>query len=572
MSHPNGPAREPLRLSLSRDPAARSAPAHAAVNGNAPHAPRPEPRAQAPAPPHAESRSEQIAREVADDLTDLFLSDEDASPRRAPAAQPAHPAPGRSIPGPLRAADRPAAARDLLDPDELDELLAPVEFDADDEPDEHPEPRGPRSGPPAEPPPIEALILGHLPVRASIWVRQHARDRSADLGAPVALLTVREGHCTIELIEGHRPTGEAPERPQQLAATEDLDEAIARAASRAARVLVSTDETDEPALLSLRSLAAVTLLTGADEAAVVACYRSLKALAARLDEFPEPRPEIGVAILGAVPERGEHARRKLADTAASFLPIPVDVRVSSQRVTGSPSLALHHARVDADDPAREVLRRLEALAPGGPAPTARDTARSRVAAFADARDEEAAPEIWEPGPADLPPTPEAEVLTPAPTPAAEPQPEIAAAPSAPAVPVAEVEAKPAEQRTPEAGVPAEALFAAARLSALDVACPHAPEVRLAVDADGTLHAVDAAAMTGGRPDLAGLHAAAGWARTNGALLARIEPRLRPTLAPVLHVLLPDAREARPLLDADLRVHVAASTGNGWLVLPLNGAR
>ncbi|MFI4897541.1 MAG: hypothetical protein ACIARR_06925, partial [Phycisphaerales bacterium JB059] len=39
-------------------------------------------------------------------------------------------------------------------------------------------------------PRIEAIVLGHLPVRASIWVRQYAGSVADAVQAPVALLRV----------------------------------------------------------------------------------------------------------------------------------------------------------------------------------------------------------------------------------------------------------------------------------------------------------------------------------------------------------------------------------------------
>src|SRR5262245_60178627 len=55
----------------------------------------------------------------------------------------------------------------------------------------------------AEPAPavcVEALVLGHLPVLASAWATQYARQRSVGLGGPVVLLKIRAGEATLDLV------------------------------------------------------------------------------------------------------------------------------------------------------------------------------------------------------------------------------------------------------------------------------------------------------------------------------------------------------------------------------------
>ena len=43
------------------------------------------------------------------------------------------------------------------------------------------------------------LIVGHLPVLASAWVAQHARDLAAERNAPVAVVSRAGGRVTIDL-------------------------------------------------------------------------------------------------------------------------------------------------------------------------------------------------------------------------------------------------------------------------------------------------------------------------------------------------------------------------------------
>jgi len=153
---------------------------------------------------------------------------------------------------------------------------------------------------------LEAVILGHLPVRAPIWVKQYAAYRARSLGGTVGLIRVRGGVAQAELV------GEPAKHP--LAS----ERALASLASASA-CIVHVEELDEPALAKLGLLDAVTLLSGADEAAVVACYRALRSLASA----PE-HPRLRVAWMGAYPESAQRAMDRLARTCEAFLSTPLE--------------------------------------------------------------------------------------------------------------------------------------------------------------------------------------------------------------------------------------------------------
>ena len=106
--------------------------------------------------------------------------------------------------------------------------------------------------------PVEAIVLGQLPVLASAWAVQYARMQSERLGRPVCLARLTEQTATVEIVGDARAGGPA----------RDLPDALARASARAQAWVVLT-ELDPGDVAKLPGVRAVTVLTGADDAAVV---------------------------------------------------------------------------------------------------------------------------------------------------------------------------------------------------------------------------------------------------------------------------------------------------------------
>lgn len=143
---------------------------------------------------------------------------------------------------------------------------------------------------------VECIVLGHLPVLGSAWAAQYAREVAAAAHRTVAFLRIDDGLATVELIDD--PTSPTPAPPTPTAAT--FDEAVRIAAAHASRWIVRGSEDIEHHLASSPHVRMVTLLSSPDEAARVAGYAAVKALAAQL---PTPSadglPMIRVAMMGA---------------------------------------------------------------------------------------------------------------------------------------------------------------------------------------------------------------------------------------------------------------------------------
>ncbi len=424
-----------------------------------------------------------------DALADLFLGESDA------------PAPSSGAKAALRA---PGPVLKVVSGEE-------------DEPDD--------AEPGVTPPLIEGLIIGHLPVLASAWATQYARHLAEESGAWVGLLKLRAGQCSVEVVGPAR--GDPPLRDGAPPAARDtLEGGIGEAARVAGRWLLRVDELTEPRLAELPGLDATTLLTGADEAAVVASYRTLKLLAERAGE-DDHAPRLGVAIMGASPERAREAAARLARTVEVHLGRSLPLAACIARIGPGRSIALY--RGEQRDSADAMLPRIiEAIrAAAQPAPSK---------------------------PVEPPPAPAA------PAPAAHP------------VPVADNTPAPAITPPKPQSVGDHLAGHIAGLKPLPAACPYAPGVELAVDAAGRVHVL--ARMDGADGHLLGhLLAASAWAGSHALWIRLASGTPVAEDDAVMHVFSEEPKGARRLLDSRVRVHLLARVRlgdrEGWVCKDLN---
>jgi hypothetical protein len=397
---------------------------------------------------------------------------------------------------------------------------------------------------------IEALILGHLPVLSAAWAAQYARTIAEAEGTPVAFVQVRGGHVSVEQIGGE---GGATERAADLAG------ALERAAAVTGRWIVRADETDEPSLARLAGVRWLTLLTSADEAAVVSAYRAIKHLApqealASAEEASEdqgrartwgewPGPAVRVAVMGAADEAADAAYGKIAAAVRTFLGRPIRRAPGAGKIHAArPARSLFTGRSDLG--AAGVVEAIEAL-----------LLRRRTGGGAGA----------------------ARVLAPAAAPVSSAVPATAGAGGVTA----------AEPRASAAGRPLARHIAG--LGAVDVACPYAPGVEFAVGPEGRLHVLARRESGGGAAGAVGVEpllVASAWAEAHGALLRRVVVGAggggggasevgggAGTGRPVAHLFVEEPREVRGLLDTEVRVHLLATVAVGgetaWVCKDLN---
>jgi hypothetical protein len=387
-------------------------------------------------------------------------------------------------------------------------------------------------------PALEALVLGHLPVLASAWVGQYAKHVAQTSGQPVALLRVRAGSVALDLIGG--TSGSASAR-EPLAT---LDEALREGAAHTDRWVLSVEATSEPRLAAMLGAAGIdtlTLLTGADEAAVVACYRTIKSLLGKRRTGDDPddtgAASIQLGVMGASPERAEEAGQKLSHATETFLGQRPKIVACVSKIGGSVSRPLYRGT---DERAVEelvgVIRGLSWVKRAKPP-------------FISGE-----PQVVHrmPSPGPVPPPPRVASVAPQTTPTM----------GRIGIPMPE---------SPGAGTSETGVLAAhvPGLAPIAFRCPYVGRVELAMSADGRMHLLARAEHGYGLGSAAAhLAGAAAWAKAHSDLLTAACPGLSlnaGAASPISHLFTDHAPEARSVLDSEIRVHLLAEarvSGNG----------
>lgn len=374
---------------------------------------------------------------------------------------------------------------------------------------------------------VSSLIVGHLPVIAAPWISQHARDLARTIAAPVAVLSRSGDRTTLDLYN-------APAFPEQRT----IEDAIAQAAlARVRRWLVRTDAVSELSALDLARVDSVTLLTGADDAAVVGAYRAIKGLVADASELDERQVTLNLAVMGSDRSKARGAAEKIRKAARSFLQTGLaDVTMSEKVSSGGSSTRTFDgsSEMQLADLLELIPRQLAAPSSNG------STASLRLAGL------------------DTPP---------------------------PARHPAQNESPHTETHTPE---PARADVSASRLGPIEPAsasnagllgltrlearCPYADEVEIAVDHEGRAHLIALAEGQDMARPLESLQIAYDWIGAHLTLLASAtggRVRSTPPLAASRHLIVDHAASTRRLLDSDLKVYVKARGQQETLCVPLN---
>ncbi len=387
---------------------------------------------------------------------------------------------------------------------------------------------------PAADPNIELIVVGSLPVRASLWLVPYADTVARELG-PTALLRLDEEQPTIQLLRA----------PPDIASRTwpTLAGAIADLGRHVGTWLIRPAYDVTPQQMVATQTDRVTVLTSVNDSAIVKAYQEIKLLssAAKQDTPAKPVPKLGVAVLGSDHETAERFHDHLRHTTASFLSYELALVACVPRV--DPALGSSGRVTFPPEPnpsLDEVLSWVRAALPTLPA-------RAEVA-------EESPHEQPEPAAAPAP----GEAATP-PTVRLAPKPRI------------ELEPKPSAE-THEPAVRGAPLLLAAYADdvlPLEARRPGHERLELAVDPAGRLH------VLAHEQDMRGLHVVAAWAATHAELIARANPghRIDPTAPPVMHVFTDRPASLADLHGSALRLHVLAPVDvdgrRGWYHAPLN---
>lgn len=351
---------------------------------------------------------------------------------------------------------------------------------------------------------VELLVQGHLPVRAAPWASQYARLRSAATHEPVALVRLLGGRLSVELFGAER-----------IAPTADADSALRTAAASSSLVLLQLDEIHEAAVVADPRMAAVTVLAGTNEAAVVATYRTLKGLSAALapaSPADDPPTDLQVALVSNDEASARDALERLRRAAAVFLDRPLALAGIVGKITQTHAVAIYRGECVLG-PAGVMALLAEPHAP--------DSGREPDDSNGTVAREQA------------PPRPLRRI--PDPRTCSGPAPHVLAAFVSGLVPVG-------------------------------ARWPDDESVQFALDQAGSLHLLREDADDRGVDRLV---AAAAWAVKHAALLRAAGCSLRTEKPATLHLFTGAPKSRRHLLDAPIRVHLLAPAGDAWCCVELN---
>lgn len=370
----------------------------------------------------------------------------------------------------------------------------------------------------AQAPACELVVVGSLPVRASVWLTPYA-DAVARESGPVALLRLDGEAPTLQLIRGAWPPG---------GPWTTLSAAIAGLAGHVAAWIVRPPLGASGADLLAVEADRIVILSSVNETAIVRAYQEVKSFWTVAAARATPLPPLGLAVLGADRHSAELFHRRLSHTASTALGVELSLAACVQRIDATMRSSEVLTCVDEPSPGlATVLRWIRSEAPA-PAP------RLVAAAAKPAAPSPAAP-------MKLGPKPGAGMEAKALASAIEPD---------------------------QDGLPLRLAQFVEGLNPLDVRCPGHEHLEIGADADGRLHVMAREA------DLRRLHIVDAWARAHRELISRACPGqwFDPEAPSVLHVFTDQPASVADLQGSDLRLHVLAPVTvedrRGWYHAPL----
>ncbi len=435
------------------------------------------------------------------------------------------------------------------------------------------------------------LLVGNLPVMSALWISQYA-DREARENGPVCL--VRESGDCVQ-IELFRAGSRLPTiRPQAT-----YEEALRAVAPIVSQWLVVARQS-EPVEIS-HGTDDIVVLTGSDQAAIVAAYRLVKAAHDAIERLGGARPAVSVAVLGADAAETAHVAARIGEAASSSLSISIPVRGGLQRVApaessfrgtfeGSAPCLAHICEVIATAAAHAPRRALVSASVASAVSASASYSASSSASSASTASEPLrfTPRVERKGPgarpaadsipfrSDLPPrggrglepvrTPPSiaptqhaarEILADASstlrevsasnhasnhasTNASPRTPYVASAVNGPS-------AAPPIARIVEGGLPESLVPFVAGLSRIDHFAPRCERIEFAVEANGQLHLVCRV------DDLRMLARARAWMSENSGLFRKAYPEIASVDDPSIDIFVQEVREFEPIDGATVRV-------------------
>jgi hypothetical protein len=424
---------------------------------------------------------------------------------------------------------------------------------------------------------IEALVVGHLPVRASVWLTPYVDSLAREHG-PAALLRLDGDVPSLELLRG-------PAAPLAFDDPRDLRACIAQVARHARVWVVCPAAGVHVSELPMSGVDRMTILSSADEAAVVAAYQIVKDASEAAATVGVALPGIGIAVVGTGLDQARQVVNRLTRTTASFLGVQVPLVTSVPRMDSGIRVTsrLQFSAESCPTLQQAISWIAEAVAAPGPTPlelplrgsppaaswnpgsaTVDSPATKRSVPIAAAPVEPSAAARVGPRPAAPAPPPRDAGVRPKPSPVSaafklRPKPAVVLEPKLPA----------RAQEPDNCGAPVPLARYVDGLSPLPVRSPGHERIEIAVDRGGRLHLLARESM------LRELHVVTAWAAAHRELIALACPNhlIDPAARIVSHVFTECPSSVADLHGSELHLHVLAPVAvgdrTGWYAAALN---
>ena len=428
---------------------------------------------------------------------------------------------------------------------------------------------------------IEILLTGHLPVRAGLWLNQYA-SQAARTGGPAGLVRLDDEAVTLELVGSKDASAR-----QAIRSARSLPQALGRLGALTANCMIAPLASRQWEEFVIAEPERLTMLCGADDAAIVAAYRDLKRIAEAARRLEVAVPEITLIIVGSPPQAARDAFERLQRTNTAQLGLDIRLGEPIPAMTpGQPTTSQRFPMTNPPMPATivELLRgdpeqstglsrdpyltRLDEIdgpafdeTEDGDSSELEATPAAATAEQSGVDHEQAFPKMIRMRPRMVSPGPAAARATPGTkpgaTPGAKPEPPTAGSATVP-------------HRQPEAvATDVDPVQFLDGLTKLPISCPSAPGVACAIDGSGSLHLVT------GPEHLGDLLIASQWVRAHRDLLVAATPGLRfdATTEPLMHIVTNDPLRVSTLHGLKLHLHLATPVTVGadttWYVTRLN---
>jgi len=176
---------------------------------------------------------------------------------------------------------------------------------------------------------VEILLVGHLPVRGSLWLTPYAERIAEEQCGPVTIVRLDGEEPALQLV-GHDP------EVVRNAAGANWRDAIRRLGTRTSAWIIRMPAVSDPRTWFDAGVDRITVLTSGDQPAVAGAYQVTKQA---VDAAPDDQsiwPQLGLAVVGVEERQAHRVAANLQRTADECLGVTLELVLTLPRldVTG----------------------------------------------------------------------------------------------------------------------------------------------------------------------------------------------------------------------------------------------